>query len=191
MQTANIVCQPMLATKSNYCPSSTKKKKRYEKQLQKIGGTISTIEFQTETLENAITSTEVLKVMRTAGQAQKGAHPNLDVDQVQKIMDEIVNEVSEAHVAPVEFEHDYDEDELNKELEKLVEEELASKVVGIDESTGLPSVPTSSLPAARTTTTATAEEDDEMAELSAWAAASFTIIRFFRDLTIVVILSNY
>jgi len=59
--------------------AALKKKKRYEKQLQKIGGTISTIEFQTETLENAITNTEVLKVMRTAGQAQKGAHPNLYV----------------------------------------------------------------------------------------------------------------
>jgi len=59
--------------------AALKRKKRYEKQLQQIDGTLSTIEFQTEALENANTNTEVLKVMRTAGQALKGAHQNLYV----------------------------------------------------------------------------------------------------------------
>ena len=36
-----------------------KRKKRLEKQLQQIDGTLSTIEFQREALENAQTNTEV------------------------------------------------------------------------------------------------------------------------------------
>jgi len=54
-----------------------KRKKRYEKQLQQIDGTLSTIEFQREALENASTNTEVLRVMGDAAKALKGAHKNM------------------------------------------------------------------------------------------------------------------
>lgn len=54
-----------------------KRKKRYEKQLQQIDGTLSTIEFQREALENASTNTEVLKVMGVAAKALKETHNNL------------------------------------------------------------------------------------------------------------------
>jgi len=58
-----------------------KRKKRYEKQLQQIDGTLSTIEFQREALQNASTNTEVLRVMGDAAKALKGAHKNMYVDQ--------------------------------------------------------------------------------------------------------------
>ncbi|XP_016402628.1 charged multivesicular body protein 4c-like, partial [Sinocyclocheilus rhinocerous] len=48
-----------------------KRKKRYEKQLAQIDGTLSTIEFQREALENANTNTEVLKNMGFAAKAMK------------------------------------------------------------------------------------------------------------------------
>ena len=54
-----------------------KRKKRYEKQLQQIDGTLSTIEFQREALENANTNAEVLKNMHVASQALKSAHKTL------------------------------------------------------------------------------------------------------------------
>lgn len=54
-----------------------KRKKRYEKQLAQIDGTLSTIEFQREALENASTNTEVLKVMGVAAKAMKSAHANM------------------------------------------------------------------------------------------------------------------
>ncbi len=54
-----------------------KKKKRYEKQLAQIDGTLSTIEFQREVLENANTNTEVLKNMSVAAKAMKAAHENM------------------------------------------------------------------------------------------------------------------
>ncbi|CAL1605114.1 unnamed protein product [Knipowitschia caucasica] len=46
-----------------------KRKKRLEKQLEQIDGTLSTIEFQRDSLENANTNTEVLKNMGYAAKA--------------------------------------------------------------------------------------------------------------------------
>lgn len=54
-----------------------KRKKRYEKQLAQIDGTLSTIEFQREALENANTNTEVIKNMGFAAKAMKAAHDNM------------------------------------------------------------------------------------------------------------------
>lgn len=54
-----------------------KRKKRYEKQLAQIDGTLSTIEFQRDALENANTNTEVLKNIGYAAKAMKNAHENL------------------------------------------------------------------------------------------------------------------
>lgn len=56
-----------------------KRKKRYEKQLQQIDGTLSTIEMQREALEGANTNTAVLSNMKGAADALKAAHQNMYV----------------------------------------------------------------------------------------------------------------
>lgn len=66
------VCVPPLAALN-----ALKRKKRLEKQLNQMDGTISTIEFQREALENAQTNTEVLKNMGFAAKALKAAHQHL------------------------------------------------------------------------------------------------------------------
>lgn len=53
--------------------NALRKKKKLEKNLQQIDGTLSTIEFQREALENANTNTEVLKNMGYAAKALKSA----------------------------------------------------------------------------------------------------------------------
>lgn len=74
---------PCHALKSALFPlaalQALKRKKRYEKQLAQIDGTLSTIEFQREALENANTNTEVLKNMGYAAKAMKAAHDNMYV----------------------------------------------------------------------------------------------------------------
>ena len=45
-------------------------------------GTLTTIEYQRESLENANTNTEVLKIMNQAALALKGAHDHMDIDKV-------------------------------------------------------------------------------------------------------------
>jgi len=69
-----------------------KRKKQYEKQLGQIDGTLSTIEFQREALENASTNTEVLSVMGQAAKALKAAHNHMDVDKVHDLMDDIAEQ---------------------------------------------------------------------------------------------------
>ena len=59
-----------------------KRKKRYEKQLQQIDGTLSTIEMQREALEGANTNTAVLTTMDEAAKALRAAHMHMDVDKV-------------------------------------------------------------------------------------------------------------
>lgn len=150
-----------------------KRKKRYEKQLQQIDGTLSTIEFQREALENANTNTEVLKIMGHAAKALQSAHHNMDVDKVHDLMDEvaeqqeIAKEISEAISHPVGFGNEVDEDELERELEELEQEELDSQLVNV----GVPDLPSPPTAVPRAKAKAKAEEDDDdMKELAAWAS---------------------
>lgn len=57
--------------------AALKRKKRYEKQLQQIDGTLSTIEMQREALESANTNTNVLTTMKIASDALKAAHNSM------------------------------------------------------------------------------------------------------------------
>jgi len=105
-----------------------KRKKRYDKQLQQIDGTLSTIEMQREALEGANTNTAVLNTMNDAAKALKKANADLDVDKVHDMMDDIAEqqdvakEISEAISSPVAFGQEFDEDELEAELDALGEE---------------------------------------------------------------------
>merc|ERR1719378_1259888 len=72
--------------------NALKKKKRYEKQLQQIDGTLTTIEQQREALEGANTNTAVLQTMKSAADALKNAHKGMDVDNVHDMMDDIAEQ---------------------------------------------------------------------------------------------------
>ncbi|XP_047424856.1 charged multivesicular body protein 4c [Mugil cephalus] len=151
-----------------------KKKKRLEQQLTQIDGTLSTIEFQREALENSHTNTEVLKNMGYAAKAMKKVHENMDVNKIDDLMhditeqQEVAQEISEAISMP--FGETFDEDELLAELEELEREELEDSMKSMG---GLPSVPSSKLPSSRpahrTTTKKRAEEEDDMRMLASWA----------------------
>ncbi|RXM31349.1 hypothetical protein EOD39_7108 [Acipenser ruthenus] len=150
-----------------------KRKKRFEQQLAQIDGTISTIEFQREALENANTNTEVLKNMGYAAKAIKGAHENMDLDKIDSLMQditeqqEVAQEISDAISRPVGFGEEYDEDELLAELEELEQEELDQNLVSMG---GLPSVPSASLPSRPASKKKVDVNDDlDMEQLAAWA----------------------
>lgn len=152
-----------------------KRKKRYDKQLQQIDGTLSTIEMQREALESANTNTNVLQTMNEAAKALKSAHQHMDVDKVHDMMDdiaeqqEVASEISEAISNPVGYGYDVDEDELLAELEELEQEELDERLLNTGGETvaELPEVPTGNLarPQRRKE-----EDEDDMAELAAWAS---------------------
>jgi len=154
-----------------------KRKKRYEKQLQQIDGTLSTIEMQREALEGANTNTAVLTTMKNAADALKAAHKHMDVDQVHDMMDDIAEqqdvarEISDAISNPVAFGQDVDEDELEKELEELEQEALEEKLVDVGPNPvdELPEVPAGVVVKPKPAKKAI-EDDDDMKELEAWAS---------------------
>ncbi|XP_055490206.1 charged multivesicular body protein 4b-like isoform X1 [Leucoraja erinacea] len=149
-----------------------KRKKRLEKQLAQIDGTLSTIEFQREALENANTNTEVLKSMGYAAKAMKTAHEHMDLDKIDEMMQniteqqEIAQEISDAISRPAAFASEFDEDELLAELEELEQEELNKKM-----TKGLPKVPTTNLPSRQAKAKKkTRDEDASIKHLTAWAS---------------------
>ena len=148
-----------------------KRKRRYDKQLTQIDGALSTLEFQRDALENANTNTAVLKNMSYAAKALKEAHRKLDVDDVHDIMDDIqeqtqiADEISQA-VSSAGYQ-DFDEDELNAELDLLEQADLDDTLLNVDTPTlDLPSVPTEELKKKKVQ----AEDDDDLAQLEAWAS---------------------
>ncbi|XP_062986962.1 charged multivesicular body protein 4c [Elgaria multicarinata webbii] len=147
-----------------------KRKKRYEKQLGQIDGTLSTIEFQREALENSYTNTEVFKNMGYAAQAMKKVHENMDLDKIDDMMQDITEqqdiaqEITEALTRKVS--DDFDEDELLAELEELEQEELNNKMTNVR----LPSVPATTLPSRPASSKKRVEDDDGMQHLAAWAS---------------------
>ncbi|XP_077384786.1 charged multivesicular body protein 4b-like [Festucalex cinctus] len=153
-----------------------KRKKRYSKQLEQIDGTLSTIEFQREALENANTNTEVLKNMGFAAKAMKAAHKELNVDSVDDLMSDIMEqqelaqEITDVISNPIGFGDQVDEDELMAELEEMEQEELDRNLLDVEGAPDvtLPSVPSTSLPA-RPAKKREEEDDLDMADLQAWA----------------------
>lgn len=105
----NVCVLFLLCATDSAAIQALKRKKRYEKQLQQIDGTLSTIEMQREALESANTNTQVLTTMKNAADALKAAHKNMDVDQVHDMMDDIAEqqdvakEISDAISNPVAF----------------------------------------------------------------------------------------
>jgi len=156
-----------------------KRKKRMEKQLEQIDGTLTTIEYQREALENANTNTEVLKIMGVAAKALKSTHNNMDIDKVEDLMDEvreqqqIAEEISNVISNPIGFGQDVDDDELMKELEEMEQEDLDRQLLDTEPVPAMPEVP-QHVPAAATASASRPAkqkeaEEDELAELAAWA----------------------
>ncbi|KAJ3045017.1 ESCRT-III subunit protein snf7 [Rhizophlyctis rosea] len=162
--------------------TALKRKRAYEDQINKIMGSRMTLEQQVMAIENANVNLETMNAMRAGAEAMKQIHGNLDINKVDATMDDIrdqmdlANEISDAISQPVNFGVEFDEDELNEELELLEQEELDAKLLdtGAGVSVGsLPEVPDTAVPAIAQpprpvrTQAITTEEDAELEALKA------------------------
>ncbi len=159
-----------------------KRKKVYASKLQQIDGTLTTLECQRDALDSASSSVAVFQTMNTAAKALKKAHSDMDVDNVHDIMDdiaeqqEIANEIADAISNPVAFGGVVDEDDLEAELAELegeleLEEQqhLDQELLNVGPTSQLPEVPVAD-PAQEKKKRAQKAQEDELAELSAWAS---------------------
>mmetsp|Transcript_8845 Transcript_8845/g.28046 ORF Transcript_8845/g.28046 Transcript_8845/m.28046 type:complete len:226 (-) Transcript_8845:180-857(-) len=145
-----------------YC---LKRKKMYEKEIEKINGARLTLEQQMIAIEGTVTNSDTIEAMKLGKQTMQTAMAGNDADTVAELMDDIneemeqANEISEAISAPANDVLD-DEDLLN-ELNELEELELESQLL---EAPAIPASPAPQLdlPAVPTQQPAVpvAEEED-------------------------------
>ena len=141
-----------------------KRKKAYESQIETLENTRLNLDQQVLTLEQSILSMLVTESMVDASNSLKRVQRDMKIDDVEKTVEqvqeqvEVAKELSDALARPITGEV-YDEDELERELAELEEEDLDQLV-----SENLPSqkvttpAPQISLP---TAPSAPVEEEDE------------------------------
>jgi charged multivesicular body protein 4 len=69
-----------------------KKKKKHEKTLLQLDGTLITLETQRESLQNASSNMEVLRAMKQAAGALQKSNQGLGVDDVHDLMDDLAEQ---------------------------------------------------------------------------------------------------
>lgn len=118
-------------------------------------GSRMTLEQQVMAIENANVNLETMNAMKAGADAMKQIHGHLDINKVDATMDDIreqmdlANEISEAISQPVNFGVEFDDEELNEELELLEQEDLDARLldtagvtdVGLGDLEAAPGVP--------------------------------------------------
>ncbi|XP_040997448.1 vacuolar protein sorting-associated protein 32 homolog 2-like [Juglans microcarpa x Juglans regia] len=151
-----------------------KKKKLYEQQIEQLGNFQLRIHDQMILLEGAKATTETVDALRTGAAAMKAMHKATNIDDVDKTMDEIneqtenMKQIQEALSAPIGASADFDEDELEAELEELEGAELEEQL--LQPATTAPAAPVH-VPAGRQPSRPLPQkntaEEDELAALQA------------------------
>ncbi|KAL8107227.1 vacuolar protein sorting-associated protein 32 homolog 1-like [Apium graveolens] len=151
-----------------------KRKRLYEQQVEQLGNFQLRIHDQMIMLEGAKATTETVDALRTGAAAMKAMQKATNIDDVDKTMDEIneqtenMKQIQDALSAPIGAAADYDEDELEAELEELEGAELEEQLLQPGTTAPTTSVP---IPAGRQQVRPARQhntaEDDELAALQA------------------------
>ncbi|CAI9780387.1 unnamed protein product [Fraxinus pennsylvanica] len=112
-----------------------KRKRLYEQQIEQLGNFQLRIHDQMILLEGAKATTETVDALRTGAAAMKAMQKATNIDDVDKTMDEIneqtenMKQIQEALATPIGAAADFDEDELEAELEELEGAELEEQLL--------------------------------------------------------------
>ncbi|CAL5048618.1 unnamed protein product [Urochloa decumbens] len=152
-----------------------KRKRLYEQQIEQLGNFQLRIHDQMIMLEAAKATTETVDALRTGASAMKAMHKSTNIDDVDKTMDEIndnmenMRQIQDLLSAPMGAAADFDEDELEAELADLEGEELETELLA--PTTIAPSTAPVRVPTAQQSTRPSAQsskaDDDELAALQA------------------------
>lgn len=150
-----------------------KRKKMYEAEVARLEGTQMTMEGQRMQLEAMSTNKMAMDAMRKAAHSMKATTNNIDIDEVDDIRDEIEEQmeigktIGDAISAPMGALAEFDDDELDAELDLLEEEALDESLLDVNgvDTLDLPAVP-SDMPKTKESAKKTSE-DDELAQLQA------------------------
>ncbi|KAG8862232.1 ESCRT-III subunit protein snf7 [Tulasnella sp. 330] len=153
--------------------ASLRRKKQFETELDRLGGTRLTIETQVNAIENANINSSTMEAMKKGADALKVIHGSLSIDKVDATMDsireqmELTNEISDAISNPLNVGIENDDEELKRQLDELEQQGLDEVLLGAER------VPQHA-PAGKTVLTEShkkieeeSEEDRELRELQA------------------------
>jgi len=113
-----------------------KKVKIYEQQLVQLSGSRLTLETQIMAIENATVTYATLNAISSGTRVLRGLNQNMDVGDVEDVLDtfqdqiETAKDIGEALARPVGM--DFDDQELEGELDALLEEDLEDKFKDIE-----------------------------------------------------------
>ncbi|KAH9801157.1 vacuolar protein sorting-associated protein 32 [Citrus sinensis] len=152
-----------------------KRKRLYEQQIEQLGNFQLRIHDQMIMLEGAKATTETVDALRTGASTMKAMQKATNIDDVDKTMDEIneqtenMKQIQEALSTPIGAAADFDEDELEAELEELEGAELEEQL--LQPATTAPAAPVQ-VPAGRQQARPVPQkqrtaEEDELAALQA------------------------
>ncbi|XP_050377942.1 vacuolar protein sorting-associated protein 32 homolog 2-like [Argentina anserina] len=150
---------------------SLKMKKVYEQQIQSNGNNQLRVHNQMVMLEAAKSTSETVDALRTGAAAMKAMHKAINIDEVDKTLDEVheqtenIKQIQQALSSPIA---DFDEDELEAELEELESIELEKQLLQPAATSSAPvHLPAGRQPNGPILQKPSAEEDDELAALQA------------------------
>ncbi|KAE8654674.1 Vacuolar protein sorting-associated protein 32-like protein 2 [Hibiscus syriacus] len=112
-----------------------KRKRLYEQQIEQLRNFQLRVHDQMIMLEGAKATTETIDALRTGAAAMKAMQKATNIDDVDKTMDEIneqtknMKQIQEALSNPIGASTDFDEDELEAELEELEGAELEEQLL--------------------------------------------------------------
>ncbi|KAL5206867.1 hypothetical protein ABZP36_035076 [Zizania latifolia] len=154
------------AKNKNAAIQCLKKKKLYETQIEQLANFQLRVHDQIIMLESAKATTDTVDALCSGSSAVKAIHQSLSTDDIENAIEEAnehtenMKQIQELLATPVGASADFDEDELEAELEDLEEEELDNE---------LPEPPqrTCMEPSARAATSQPANDLTELTNLQA------------------------
>ncbi|XP_074285717.1 vacuolar protein sorting-associated protein 32 homolog 1-like [Silene latifolia] len=147
-----------------------KRKKLYEQQVEQLGNFQLRIHDQMIMLEGAKATTETVDALRSGAKAMKAMQKATNIDDVDKTMDEIneqtdnLRQIQDALSAPIGA-SDFDEDELEAELEELEGAELEEQLLQPATNPPMSSTPATGGKQPSRPVPQRDPEEDELAEL--------------------------
>jgi len=118
--------------------AALRRKKQFETELDRLGGTRLTLETQVNAIESANINANTMEAMKKGADALKVIHGSLSIDKVDATMDsireqmELTNEISDAISNPLNVGIENDEEELKAQLDELEAEKLDEVLMGAD-----------------------------------------------------------
>nr|GMC96219.1 vacuolar protein sorting-associated protein 32 homolog 2 [Ipomoea batatas] len=151
-----------------------KRKKLFEQQIEQLCNFQLRIHDQMIMIEGAKVTTGTVDALRTGAAAMKAMQKTMNIDYVDKTMDEVneqtenIRQIQEALAAPIGSGADFDEDELEAELDALkiddLEEQLLQPATSTITATPL-HIPPVKQSAQTSSRTRDRDSDEEFAEL--------------------------